>query len=752
MRLLFVLFIFMLGTVPQSSVPAEADEVLAPLSKIRLDKKQFYNIRDITIRRDALSIALNRGTIAFLEPVLGRVTGAVFIGSGEVVAIPPDAIEKQELYKFTGSPVLNEPFHAAMFRFTDNTYADIMKQFSQHAEETVSDDDAAQFLPLDRTVTDRSGLLNFRILADFLEPAGQELFWGEINGEKLGWFDVMYDQRLVEEVAVFKMHETGSSSTGDLWTSFNRRSEARNPEAAARENKARIDILSVDIDAGISEETQLDAQATMRFKGLVDGARVLSFDLSRSLRVKSVSLDSGEAVPFYQHPNITEQEIQRYGVNTFVVVLPRALRAGQEIILRFAYAGDALERTPNGVFYVGGRGLWYPNVGPQDTATFNLIFHYSTAYTLVATGSKVREWDEAGRRHAVWKSDGEFPIAGFNVGDFAIVADESAPVPLYTGVGATSETRVAAENLLKEVRETMKYFSEMLGPYPYQRLTVSQFPVRFSQGWPTILNVPLDSPSTEFVRASEIARQWLGNKVSWSSYHDQWILTGLASYAGAMYIEHKYPDTPRFREILNDARSYLTDRASDGKTNESAGPIWLGQRLASSLTPQGYSQTMFKKSMWVLHMLRMLMRDDGPNPDATFFEMTREFFQSYKGTVASTYDFKRVAEKYMTKAMDLRDDRKLDWFFDEWVFGTGFPAYRIDYKIASSQNGFTIEGTIKQSDVSETFVMPISVYADTDFLGRVVVGDEEGHFRFTVRKKPEQVLIDPYAAVLAKVN
>ncbi len=491
MRLLFVLFIFMLGTVPQSSVPAEADEVLAPLSKIRLDKKQFYNIRDITIRRDALSIALNRGTIAFLEPVLGRVTGAVFIGSGEVVAIPPDAIEKQELYKFTGSPVLNEPFHAAMFRFTDNTYADIMKQFSQHAEETVSDDDAAQFLPLDRTVTDRSGLLNFRILADFLEPAGQELFWGEINGEKLGWFDVMYDQRLVEEVAVFKMHETGSSSTGDLWTSFNRRSEARNPEAAARENKARIDILSVDIDAGISEETQLDAQATMRFKGLVDGARVLSFDLSRSLRVKSVSLDSGEAVPFYQHPNITEQEIQRYGVNTFVVVLPRALRAGQEIILRFAYAGDALERTPNGVFYVGGRGPWYPNVGPQDTATFNLIFHYSTAYTLVATGSKVREWDEAGRRHAVWKSDGEFPAAGFNVGDFAIVADESAPVPLYTGVGATSETRVAAENLLKEVRETMKYFSEMLGPYPYQRLTVSQFPVRFSQGWPTILNVPL---------------------------------------------------------------------------------------------------------------------------------------------------------------------------------------------------------------------------------------------------------------------
>src|SRR5439155_17307776 len=310
MRLLLALFIVLFGTVPQSPVPADADELLAQLSKIRLDKKQFYNIRDITIRRDAFSIALNRGTIAFLEPVMGRVTGAVFLGDGEVVAIPPDAIEKQEVYKFTGSPVLNERFQSALFRFTDNTDAEILRQHSQHAEEPVSDDDSARFLAWDRTVTDRSGVINLRILADFLEPAGQELFLGELNGDKLGWFDLVYDQRLVEEVAVFKVHETGSSTIADLWTSFNRRSEARNREAAAYESKARVDVLSLDIDAAISDKNDLEARATMRLKGLVDGARLLSFDLSRSLRIKSVSLDSGQAVPFYQHANLTEQEIR----------------------------------------------------------------------------------------------------------------------------------------------------------------------------------------------------------------------------------------------------------------------------------------------------------------------------------------------------------------------------------------------------------------------------------------------------------
>src|SRR5437867_5585311 len=381
MRLLLALFIVLFGTVPQSPVPADADELLAQLSKIRLDKKQFYNIRDITFRRDALSIALNRGTIAFLEPVMGRVTGAVFLGNGELVAIPPDAIEKQQVYKFTGSPVFNEPFQSALFRFTDNTYADILRQHSQHAEEPVSGDDSDRFSAWDQTVADRSALLNFRLLADFLEPPGQELFLAELNGDKLGWFDVIYDQRLVEEAAVFKMREAGSAAITDVWTSFNRRNEARNPEAAARESKARVDVLSLDIDAGISETPALEAQATMRLKGIVDGARLLSFDLSRSLRVKSVLLESGEAVPFYQHPNMAEQEIRRYGVNSFVVVLPQALRSGQEITLGFAYSGDPFDRMGDDARYTSA-GLWYPNAGAQDTAAFNLTFHYPAAYTI----------------------------------------------------------------------------------------------------------------------------------------------------------------------------------------------------------------------------------------------------------------------------------------------------------------------------------------------------------------------------------
>src|SRR5438552_956306 len=106
MRVVIGLLMLLFGAVFQSSTPGEADEMLAQLAKIRLDKKQIYNIRDITIRRDVLSFALNRGTIAFVEPVNGKVTGAIFIGSGEIVAIPPNPIERQQISRFTGTPIL----------------------------------------------------------------------------------------------------------------------------------------------------------------------------------------------------------------------------------------------------------------------------------------------------------------------------------------------------------------------------------------------------------------------------------------------------------------------------------------------------------------------------------------------------------------------------------------------------------------------------------------------------------------------
>jgi len=51
------------------------------------------------------------------EDVVGRVTGALFEGEGEVLVLPPDRAERSSLALFTGSAVLEERFRFGYIRF-----------------------------------------------------------------------------------------------------------------------------------------------------------------------------------------------------------------------------------------------------------------------------------------------------------------------------------------------------------------------------------------------------------------------------------------------------------------------------------------------------------------------------------------------------------------------------------------------------------------------------------------------------------
>jgi Peptidase family M1 domain len=593
MQLVLGLFMTILGAISQTAPPGEADAILTQLSKVRLDKSHIQYIRDITIRRDVLTIAFNRGAIAFLEPINGKVTGAVFIGSGEIVAIPPDPIEKQQVYKFTGTPVLNETFQAAILRFTDNTYEEIRKEISQHAEEDVTANDAAQFDSWDMALAARATLLNLRLLIDLLEPDGKTFFLGELNGDKRGWFDVLYDLRTTEEVSVFQVHDIGGAAVSDVWASFNQRSEARNPEAVAHEQKSSIDVLSYEIDGALGPDNKIDAKATLRIKARTEGARVLNFELAPSLRVASLMTDT-DSVPYYQS-SIT---------NSLIAVSPAPLKRDQSLTLRFTYAGP-----------VSGQEYWYPLQHQQMIPSFK-------------------------------------------------------------------------------------------SSIPLQR----------------------DLPGSTL--------DYLGRKVAPASYHDQWLVEGLARYLTAMSADANDPSSVQLRKLLNDAREEL-------KPIEGAGPIWLGRRLASTLTPAAY-RAVYAKGAWIIHMIRMMLRQDAPNPDAKFLAMLEEFVEAYRDKAASTWDFKNVVEKFTSK--------KLDWFFDQWVFGTGLPSYSAEYKVESSGNEFTIEGKIEQAGVPDGFTMPVPVYADGQYLGTVQVGDSEGQFKFRLGKKPGTLTLDPETTILTATS
>lgn len=90
-------------------------------------------VGNLTLKRDAATFHLRSGTVCFVTPVQGKVTGAVFIGDGNLVLDTPLVTERNSLKLLSKEDEFVETFSQAVFRFTDSTYDEIKKAGSAAA-------------------------------------------------------------------------------------------------------------------------------------------------------------------------------------------------------------------------------------------------------------------------------------------------------------------------------------------------------------------------------------------------------------------------------------------------------------------------------------------------------------------------------------------------------------------------------------------------------------------------------------------
>ena len=67
----------------------------------------------------------------------------------------------------------------------------------------------------------------------------------------------------------------------------------------------------------------------------------------------------------------------------------------------------------------------------------------------------------------------------------------------------------------------------------------------------------------------------------------------------------------------------------------------------------------------------------------------------------------------MTKEMDLQHNQRMDWFFNEYVYGTAVPSYKLDYSFDNDADGVSsLNFKVTQSNVEEDFHMLVPVYLE----------------------------------------
>jgi hypothetical protein len=128
---------------------------------------------------------------------------------------------------------------------------------------------------------------------------------------------------------------------------------------------------------------------------------------------------------------------------------------------------------------------------------------------------------------------------------------------------------------------------------------------------------------------------------------------------------------------------------------------------------------------------------------------------------ATTEDFKATVEKHMSPQMDLDGNQRMDWFFNQYVYGTELPVYHFESQVTPSGDGATLHFKLTQSGVSPEFKMMVPIYLELadgriSRLGAIkMIGSTTTERTLQLQKLPgpaKRVSINYYYDVLAIEN
>jgi hypothetical protein len=604
-----------------------------------------------------------------------------------------------------------------------------------------------------------------------------------------------------EEVALVNFG--GDSMEDGIWYSNHLKVEILNHTANSREDRRMFAAHAYKIETGVSKNDHLYSRATITLSALVPGERVIKFLLLPRLRVTRVMDQNGKDLHFVQEGHKQD--------GSFYAILDEPLEVGTEHAITVEYEGDKiLFDAGNGSYYVAARTAWYPNVdGFNEKSIFDLTFKVPPRNKVISVGKLESASNEDGFAVSHWVTPSPVAVAGFNYGQYlpATIEDSKthynisgyylADLPDYLqgfakGGGAPGDMSMSAlaamspkkmtDYMLDQTRAQMELCTFYFGRGPYDTLSVTEQPnFNFGQSWPGLIYLPImayidstqrwmmfgriDQNANGFVREvtpHEVAHQWWGHSVTWASYHDLWLSEGFAEFSAGLFLQQAVGDKWQhdYIDFWDRQKHRVLDKNNFGVSANDAGPLWLGSRLVAPKSLNAYQGDVYSKGAYVLGMLRSLLYDDNAikpeDREKSFIDTMHEFVEAHRSLPASTESFAAIVNKHVPPRLDLLKNGRLDWFFQEWVYGTDVPKYDFEYETTPGDGqSVRVRATITQSEVEPNFAMFIPVFADFGQgmvrLNQVeMVGSSTRTVDFVLPQAPKKVALNYYKEILER--
>jgi aminopeptidase N len=376
---------------------------------------------------------------------------------------------------------------------------------------------------------------------------------------------------------------------------------------------------------------------------------------------------------------------------------------------------------------------WFPSIDhPSDKAAVDVTVIAPEKYDVVSNGRLVQsESLPDGRKRTYWSESKDIPTycIAIGVAEFFIqrrVDADSVPLDWYS-YPQDAETAAAK---FRPTAEALRYFSALIGAYPYEKLAQVQASIPYGAMENASAIFYHESlfkmPISEYPIPHEIAHQWFGDSVTEADWDHLWLSEGFATYFDALFHEHGQGP-----ESLKQIMAGSAKKLGDYRFARTAPMIDPSEKdPAQKANPINYD-----KGAWILHMLRGVLGDDA------FFRGIRSYYQRYAGKNARSEDFQ--------KTMESASGASLSAFFHQWLYQPGWPEYEVSWHWDESRR--QVKCRVRQLQSTGIFDMPMDIAFEVDTrreVRRFRISKAEQEFKIRLPGKPSSIKLDPDGWIL----
>ncbi|WEK70052.1 MAG: M1 family aminopeptidase [Candidatus Chryseobacterium colombiense] len=419
------------------------------------------------------------------------------------------------------------------------------------------------------------------------------------------------------------------------------------------------------------------------------------FDLSNTLTVSQVT---------YHNQSLTFQQLTTKEVK---IDFPTSLPANVLDSLTIQYSGTP--PTANSAFSTGSQGGspilstlsepygaqdWFPTKQSMNDKIEQFDFKITTPsqYNVAANGLLMSETIlPNSKKLTFWRT--MYPTAAYlialSITNYVKITDTmgTPPFPFINYVYPSTANNTTSMANINWTKQIMSTFETYFGPYPFRNEKYGHMEFEYGGGMEHQTMSSMGGWDRSLI-AHELTHQWFGDKVTCGAWNDIWLNEGFATFGAHLANEKLLMTNTEFMNFLLSEKNYITSLPD--------GSVYVADANLNNINAIFNGRLSYSKGGYVVRMIKWILGE------TAFYQALKD----YHARPALAYNYVRTVD--LKNSILQSTGKDLTEFFNDWIYGQGYPTYDIRWKQTGNQITFKASQTQSNSSVS-FYEMPLPI-------------------------------------------